>query len=68
MRLGIVLRIETTTSDVSSFKHYRKVEHRNGPSSMGFALMKKTVYSLGDLAAILCCLQPALSRPSFDAR
>jgi len=52
-KLGIVLRIETTTNDVSSFKHYRKVEHRNGPSSMGFAPMKKTVYSLGDLAAIL---------------
>src|SRR4249920_1139113 len=52
-KLGIVLRIETTTNDVSSFKHYRKVEHRNGPSSMGFAPMKKTVYSLGDLAGIL---------------
>ena len=51
--LGIVLRIETTTNDVSFFKHYRKVEHRNGPSSMGFAPMKKTVYSLGDLAGIL---------------
>ena len=52
-KLGIVLRIETTTNDVSSFKHYRKVEHREGPSSMGFAPMKKTVYSLGDLAGIL---------------
>jgi hypothetical protein len=52
-KLGIVLRIETTTNDVSSFKHYRKVEHREGPSSMGFAPMKKTVYSLGDLASIL---------------
>jgi len=52
-KLGIVLRIETTTNDVSSFKHYRKVEHRKGPSSTGFAPMKKTVYSLGDLAGIL---------------
>jgi hypothetical protein len=52
-KFGIVLRIETTTNDVSSFKHYRKVEHRSGPSSMGFAPMKKTVYSLGDLAGIL---------------
>jgi len=52
-KLGIVLRIETTTNDVSSFKHYRKVEHRAGPSSMGVAPMKKTVYSLGDLTAIL---------------
>jgi hypothetical protein len=52
-KLGIVLRIETTTNDVSFFKHYRKVEHREGPSSMAFAPMKKTVYSLGDLAGIL---------------
>lgn len=52
-KFGIVLRIETTTNDVSSFKHYRKVEHRKGPSSTGFAPMKKTVYSLGDLTGIL---------------
>jgi hypothetical protein len=51
-KFGIVLRIETTTNDVSSFKHYRKVEHRKGPSSTGFAPMKKTVYSLSDLAGI----------------
>ncbi len=52
-KLGIVLRIETTTNDVSSFKHHRKVEHRKGPSSTGFAPMKKTVYSLGGLTGIL---------------
>src|SRR4249920_3860644 len=52
-KLGIVLRIETTTNDVSSFKHYRKVEHRKGPSSTGFAPMKKNIYSLGDLAGLL---------------
>jgi hypothetical protein len=27
---GQVLRIETTTNDVSFFKHHRKVEHKNG--------------------------------------
>lgn len=52
-KFGIVLRIETTTNNVSSFKHYRKVEHRNGPSSMGLAPVKKSVYSIGDLAGIL---------------
>ena len=52
-KLGTILRIETTTNDVSFFKHYRKVEHRKGPSSMGFAPMKKNIYSLGDLAGIL---------------
>jgi hypothetical protein len=28
-KCGIVLRIETTTNDVSFFKHHRKVEHRD---------------------------------------
>ena len=32
-KFGCVLRIETTTNDVSSFKHYRKVEHRQGPAT-----------------------------------
>jgi hypothetical protein len=52
-KLGIILRIETTTNDVSSFKHYRKVEHRKAPPSTGFAPMKKNIYSLKDLAGIL---------------
>jgi hypothetical protein len=29
-KFGLVLRIETTTNDVSAFKHYRKVEHQHG--------------------------------------
>ncbi len=29
-KFGIILRIETTTYDVSFFEHYRKVEHRDG--------------------------------------
>jgi hypothetical protein len=36
-KLGIVLRIETTTNDVSFFKHHRKVEHRSGPATRGRA-------------------------------
>jgi hypothetical protein len=27
-KFGVVLRLETTTNDVSFFKHHRKVEHR----------------------------------------
>lgn len=50
---GIILRIETTTNDVSFFKHYRKVEHRNGTSSMQLTNMKKGLYSLGPLKEIL---------------
>jgi predicted transcriptional regulator len=50
---GIILRIETTTNDVSFFKHYRKVEHRNGTSSKKLTNMKKGLYSLGPLKDIL---------------
>ncbi len=52
-KCGIVLRIETTTNDVSFFKHHRKVEHRNGPPTRGIAPLKKTMYSLIDLREIL---------------
>jgi hypothetical protein len=50
---GIVLRIETTTNDVSFFKHHRKVEHRHGPASRELAPVKKSIYSLIDLREIL---------------
>jgi len=41
--------VETTVNDVSFFRHYRKVEHRDGTSEMKFAPMKKTIFSLPDL-------------------
>jgi hypothetical protein len=52
-KVGCILRIETTTNDVSFFKHYRKVEHRRGPSTRGLAPLKKTIYSLIDLRLLL---------------
>jgi hypothetical protein len=52
-KFGCVLRIETTTNDVSSFKHHRKVEHRQGPPTRALAPVKKTIYSLIDLRDIL---------------
>lgn len=48
-KLGRVLRIETTVNDVSFFKHYRKVEHRDGTSTMQQAPLKKGIYSLRTL-------------------
>jgi len=48
-----VLRIETTTNDVSFFKHHRKVEHRQGPATRELAPVKKSIYSLIDLREIL---------------
>jgi hypothetical protein len=52
-KFGCVLRIETTTNDVSFFKHHRKVEHRVGPPTRAIAPVKKTIYSLIDLREIL---------------
>ena len=48
-----ILRIETTTLDVTFFQHYREVEHRDGTTTMTFAPMKKTIYSLGALREVL---------------
>jgi hypothetical protein len=52
-KVGIALRIETTTNDVSFFKHHRKVEHRQGPATRALAPVKKSIYSLIDLREIL---------------
>jgi hypothetical protein len=52
-KFGRVLRLETTTNDVSFFKHHRRVEHRDGHASRQLAGLKKTIYSLIDLRQIL---------------
>lgn len=43
---GVMLRIETTTSDVSFFRHHREVVHRDGTSTLQLAPLQKTIYSL----------------------
>ncbi len=52
-KFGLVLRIETVTNDVSFFKHHRRVEHRDGTYDMKLAPMRKTIYSLPELAKLL---------------
>jgi hypothetical protein len=52
-KFGLILRIETTTNDVSFFKHHRKVEHRAGRATREVAPLKKSIYSLIDLREIL---------------
>jgi len=52
-KFGCVLRIETTTNDVSFFKHHRKVEHQNSPTTRDLAPVKKSIYSLIDLREIM---------------
>ena len=48
-----VLRIETTTNDVSFFKHYRKVVHQDGRTEMKNAPVQKTIHSLGAVREVL---------------
>ncbi len=47
-----VLRIETTSTDISHFNHYRWVDHKDGSSSRKFTSMKKNIYSLKALIKI----------------
>lgn len=43
---GLVLRIETTVNDVTFFRHYRTVEHRDGTKETKMSAMQKTIYSI----------------------
>jgi len=52
-KFGIVLRIETTTNDVSQFRHYREVQSHDGSTKSKIAPMKKNIYSLYILAQLL---------------
>ena len=52
-KFGLILRIETTVNNVSFFKHYRKVEHRDGSYTKKLAHMKKGIYSLSSLRQLL---------------
>jgi hypothetical protein len=45
-KMSKILRIETTTIDITVFKHYREVEHRDGTKSNQMATLKKNIYSL----------------------
>jgi Transcriptional regulator len=52
-KFGKILRVETTSNDISFFKHYREVVHRDGIKSNQIAPLKKGIYSLVFLADIL---------------
>jgi hypothetical protein len=52
-KFGLILRIETTVNDLTFFKHYRQVEHRDGTKETRWASMQKTIYSLPALREIL---------------
>src|SRR5260370_36965709 len=52
-KFRLILRIETRVVNVSFFKHYRQVEHKDGTRSMAWAEMKKSIYSLAPLRELL---------------
>lgn len=52
-KFALILRIETTVNDLTFFRHYREVEHRDGTKEMKFASMQKTIYSLPALRELL---------------
>jgi hypothetical protein len=52
-KFGLILRIETTVNDLTFFKHYREVEHRDGTKQIKWASMQKTIYSLPALRELL---------------
>jgi hypothetical protein len=45
-KFGKILRIGTTANDISFFKHFREVVHRDGTTSNEMAPLKKSIYSL----------------------
>ena len=50
---SVSLRIETTVNDLTFFKHYREVEHRDGSRETKWASMQKTIYSPPALRELL---------------
>lgn len=50
---GGILRLEMTTYDVSFFRHYRQVVHQDGTKEQCLATMKKSIYSVRDLAPLM---------------
>ncbi len=52
-KFGLIARVECTSNDVSSFKHRRKVEQRNGDTVTRNAPLRKTIYSLKTLRKLM---------------
>jgi len=52
-KFGLIARVECTSNNVSSFKHRRKVEQRNGETVVRNAPLRKTIYSLKALRKLM---------------
>jgi len=52
-KFSLILRMETTVNDVTFFDQRRQVHHRDGTTTIQWAPMKKTIYSLSPLQQTL---------------
>jgi hypothetical protein len=52
-KFGFILRIETTSNDISFLKHFREVEKKDGVVEKTYAPMKKSIYSIKPLTELL---------------
>lgn len=52
-KFALIARVECTSSNVSTFKHRREVEHRNGERTLKNAPLRKTIYSLKSLRQLM---------------
>lgn len=52
-KFGFILRVETTSNDISFLKHFRKVEKKDGSIETQYAPMKKSIYSVTALTKLL---------------
>ena len=52
-KFGIIARVECTTNDPSFFKLHRDVKQRDGTSVFKLAPLRKSIYSLRDLATCM---------------
>lgn len=52
-KFGLIARVECTSNDISSFKHRREVEQRNGKTVIRNAPLRKTIYSLKALRNLM---------------
>jgi len=59
-KFGLILRIETTVNDLTFFKHYREVEHRDGSKETKWA-------SLGGEWTSVIKIQEASARKPSEA-
>jgi hypothetical protein len=64
-KFGLILRVETTVNDLTFFKHYREVEHRDGNRETKWAAMQKTIYSLPALRELLAAANRTPNMPSI---